>query len=145
MTRSQRGIAGEAAVVSAFTRLGVPVFLPFGDGCAADLVADIGEHPWRIQVKSSAQDHGGAVTFDLRRGAQPKHRPSRRYAPEEADWFALYAPTRDAVMLIRCDEVRGRSRIRLRFDAPKRVYPGQRYARDYMIDQVTQTEIWRST
>jgi hypothetical protein len=55
MTATQIGAAGEALVIEEFMRLGVPVYVPVGDGNPCDLIADFGARPQRIQVKASFQ------------------------------------------------------------------------------------------
>ena len=40
MTTKQIGNIGEARVLSEFVRLGIPVYLPFGDNEKADLIAE---------------------------------------------------------------------------------------------------------
>jgi len=40
MNTSNIGNIGQAAVINKFTELGVNVYIPFGDGCVTDLIAE---------------------------------------------------------------------------------------------------------
>jgi len=96
MTAVQIGALGEALVTAEFAKLGVAVYLPIGDGVTADLIAEFGDRPQRIQVKTSAHE-GDKVRFNL------QHRIRGGIAPYEdgsLDWYALVSTHHGRVCLI---------------------------------------------
>jgi hypothetical protein len=92
------GTAGEAAVAAALSELGIPVYFPFGEGALADLIAEFGDRPQRIQVKSSNADTP-TIRFYLGRRNSRQH-GWRLYPPGTLDWFALYARQYHEIVLI---------------------------------------------
>lgn len=99
MTRSEIGNLGESLVVSEFSRLGVPVFRPIGDGCTADLVAEFGGQLHRVQVKTSAKSER-TIAFPL---ARPTSHGWEAYPDGEIDWYAMVSLTHNHIALIRPD------------------------------------------
>ena len=95
MTMTQIGNAGEALVLSEFARCGVPVYLPTGEGGAADLVADFAGGLQRVQVKTTGLD-GVSHTFQL--GCRTRH-GWLSYPAGALDWWALVCLPRRSVVL----------------------------------------------
>ena len=93
---------GEAKVLTKFVELGIPVFIPFGDGSVVDLIADFNGKLNRIQVKSTAIEEDGCLTFSICsttvrvNGELHKH----IYSSSEIDYFALYSSITDKVYLL---------------------------------------------
>jgi hypothetical protein len=104
MSPVQRGIEAETEVLRAFVRAGVQVWLPWGEGSAADLLAEIDGRVMRVQVKAGrlredvimfktcSTDHG--------RGAQP-------YAGR-ADVIAVHCRDLDTVHVVPVEELGAR-------------------------------------
>ena len=46
------GDIGESAIIAEFLYFGIPVYLPFGDNNAADLIADFNGKLQKVQVKN---------------------------------------------------------------------------------------------
>ena len=96
------GNLGEAKVLTKFVELGIPVFIPFGDGSTADLIADFNGKLNRIQIKSTAIEDNGCLTFSIcstttrSNGEVHKH----IYSSNEIDYFALYSSITDKVYLL---------------------------------------------
>ena len=121
MTTKQIGNIGEAKVLSEFVRLGVPVYLPFGDNEKADLIAEFDGKLNRIQVKTSQKCVDDKMRFSLVSSTVHRQNGVKHiYTDNEIDYFAFYNIERDKVYLVSINEK----------DLPKnevtiRVYPPQ--------------------
>ena len=101
MTTKQIGNIGEAKVLSEFVRLGIPVYLPFGDNEKADLIAEFNGKLNKIQVKSSQKIIEDKVRFSLVSSTIHRQNGVKHiYTENEIDYFALYNLERDKVYLI---------------------------------------------
>ncbi len=107
MTESRLGAAGEAAVINALTSVGIPCYLPFGEGNTADLIAEIGGKPLKLQVKSCG-NATATVTFRLAKRRRLGWRPYT-----DVDYFALYASHYKKVLLVPWQK--GQTSINVRF------------------------------
>lgn len=142
MTTKQIGNIGEAKVLSEFVRLGVPVYLPFGDNEKADLIADFNGKLNRIQVKTSQKiidsDKVGfsLVSSTVHRQNGVKH----IYTEDEIDYFAFYNLERDRVYLISIkEEGLPKNEVTIRFCLPKTKNQFKTFLEeDYLIDKVIQ-------
>ena len=86
------GNMSEAFVLTAYTDAGFFVSVPFGNGCAYDLVVDTGRRLYKIQVKTG-WSHQGCLNFKgQRRIRESGHNGMRRYQVGEVDFFAVYYP-----------------------------------------------------
>jgi PD-(D/E)XK endonuclease len=126
-----RGNAAEAAVVNALVHAAVHVFVPFGDGCPYDLLADTGDERIRIQVKC-ARVRKDCVVFN---SCTTDHGRGRANYCGRADAFAIYVPELARVYIVPvedCGNFQGRLRL-----APTRnnQRKGVRYAEDYAIER----------
>lgn len=100
MTALQIGAAGEAFAASEFSRAGCQVYVPLGDGSAADLVVDFGGRLHRIQVKTSSIE-SNRIEFKTRRKFIPHG--SCAYEAGDIDWYALVSLYHRRVSLIAFD------------------------------------------
>lgn len=124
------GNIGEAMALTAFVRLGIPVYRPFGDAESADLVVDMNGLK-KVQVKASSKvgRAGVSVLFQVMHcGAD------RSYSTRDADYFALVDLIHDKVFLVK-NEGNNKS-INITFDQDARMTKLTRRAEDYLIDKV---------
>ena len=116
-------------------RLGVPVYIPWGDSETADLIADFGGGLQRIQCKTSRNWHDGTLIFRLRHGSRRRCREST-YGMDEVDYFALCDPASGGVYLLPHAVAIG-TNITLTMDDSKPDTRGKRhYASDYLLEDV---------
>jgi hypothetical protein len=134
MSTIEVGNVSESIVLAAYVRAGFLVAVPFGNGCAYDLVVDIGTRLLKIQVKTGWQDKGCLRYKGRRRIKDSKQDCMRRYRKGEVDFFAIYFPPSDSIYVLPLDAVSG--------DGCLRLYPvlnGQqkliRWAADYAWDK----------
>jgi len=97
MTAIQIGDVGVARVLIEFARAGINVYVPVTEGTTADLIADFGGRPQRVQVKTT-EIGGDSVSFHLT--SRTASRGRRAYTAVEVDWYALVSLAHDSVLLI---------------------------------------------
>lgn len=139
MTTKQIGNIGEARVLSEFVRLGIPVYLPFGDNEKADLIAEFNGKLNKIQVKSSQKIIEDKVRFSLVSSTMHRQNGVKHiYTENEIDYFALYNLERDKVYLISINEEGlPKSEVTIRFNPPKNKNQFKTFLEeDYLIERV---------
>ena len=104
MTTSQLGNIGEARVLSEFVKLGVPCYIPYGDGNTADLIAQFNNKLNRIQIKTTTSlNKAGAMEWKVTR-QEGYHGNRVQYNVNDIDYFAFYCLETDIVCLVPFDE-----------------------------------------
>ena len=134
MNSSQLGNIGEARVLSEFVKLGVPCYLPYGDGNTADLIAEFNGKLNRIQIKTTTSlNKAGAMEWKVTR-QEGYHGNRVQYNANDIDCFAFYCLETDMVCLVPFDENFPTSTLSIRLDN----YSGNRlstmrFAKDFQI------------
>ena len=134
MNSSQLGNIGEARVLSEFVKLGVPCYLPYGDGNTADLIAEFNGKLNRIQIKTTTSlTKAGAMEWKVTR-QEGYHGNRVQYNTNDIDYFAFYCLETDMVCLVPFDENFPTSTLSIRLDN----YSGNRlstmrFAKDFQI------------
>ena len=119
MNSKDIGNIGEARVIYKFVEMGIPVFTPFGDNEACDLIADFKKRLNRIQVKTSEKISKGVVKFELSKtGIRSGKTYSSFYKENEVDYFACYNIEADSLSLIPF-YLSPRTQISIRIEPPK--------------------------
>lgn len=139
MTTKQIGNIGEAKVLSEFVRLGIPVYLPFGDNEKADLIAEFNGKLNKIQVKSSQKIIEDKVRFSLVSSTTHRQNGVKHiYTENEIDYFAFYNLERDKVYLISINEEGlPKNEVTIRFNPPKNKNQFKTFLEeDYLIEKV---------
>ena len=135
MTTSQLGNIGEARVLSEFVKLGIPCYIPYGDGNTADLIAQFNNKLNRIQVKTTASlNKAGAMEWKVTR-QEGYHGNRVQYNVNDIDYFAFYCLETDIVCLVPFDENFPTNSLSIRLDN----YTGKRlstmrFAEDYKVE-----------
>ena len=140
MNTSQIGNIGEARVLAEFIRYNIPCYIPYGDGCMCDLIAEFNDKLNKIQVKTTiAPDKTNAMVWKLTR-QNGYHGKEIQYPLSQIDFFALYCITTDIVCLIPYNEEFPKSTISIRVDREqlKINNPNIRYASDYQISNIVE-------
>lgn len=134
MNSSQLGNIGEARVLSEFVKLGIPCYLPYGDGSTTDLIAQFNNKLNRIQIKTTASlNKAGAMEWKVTR-QEGYHGSRAQYKVEDIDYFAFYCLETDIVCLVPFDENFPTATLSIRLDN----YSGNRlstmrFAKDFQI------------
>jgi len=92
------GDISEAQVITAFTKLGYQVLLPFGENHRYDLVVDDGKNLLRIQVKTG-RVRGGVIKYNCSSTHAHRGETSRPYFGE-IDYLAVYCPQTEKVYIL---------------------------------------------
>ena len=134
-TTKRLGIIGEIATIKKFVDRSIPVYLPYGDTEAADVIADFDGKLQRIQVKStcSAPDDNSFVNFTIYNSGYRIENGrvigvKKPYTKEEVDYFSLYDYNSDRVFLLKNNE--DRTSIAIRYTGCN----GERYSTSHMAD-----------
>lgn len=134
MNASQLGNIGEVRVLSEFIKLGVPCYLPYGDGNKCDLIADFNGKLNKIQIKTTEKlNTNGAMEWKVTR-QEGFHGNRIQYNKEDIDYFAFYCIETDIVCLVPFDENFPSTILSIRMDN----YTGNRlktmrFVKDYQI------------
>ena len=134
MNTSQLSNIGEAKVLSEFTKLNIPCYLPYGDGNTIDLIAQFNNKLNRIQIKTTEHlNRVGAMEWSVTR-QNGYHGSRTQYNVQDIDYFAFYCLETDIVCLVPFDEKFPTTCLTIRLDD----YDGQRtsvmrFAKDFQI------------
>jgi len=117
---SEKGAIAEAAVAFAAARCGVVVLRPLAEGRRYDLVFDIAQGLYRVQVKWGRLRDDRIVT----QTATSRFTPSTGYVRStyttgEVDLMAIYCADLDACYLVPVSDVEGLSQVYLRLHPAK--------------------------
>lgn len=113
MSTIEIGNLSESIILTAYIREGFQVTVPFGNGCAYDLIVDAGVRLFKIQVKTGWQDKG-CIRYKGRRRIKDANRNCMRgYRKEEVDFFAIYFPPHKSIYVLPACEVNGDGTMRL--------------------------------
>ena len=134
LNTSQVGNIGEVRVLSEFVKLGIPCYLPYGDGNTCDLIAEFNGKLNRIQIKTTQSlNKAGAMEWKVTRQAG-YHGNRVQYSSEDIDYFAFYCVETDIVCLVPFDSSFPSSTLSIRLDDYKgNKLPSMRFAKDYQI------------
>src|SRR5262245_44974607 len=94
-----KGNVSESAALNAFSKAGIIVSVPFGNGAPYDLIVDTGKRLLKVQVKTGRL-RDGCVLFAAQR-LNGHHGTKRyRYDEGEMDLFAVYCTGKETVYLV---------------------------------------------
>ena len=135
----------------AATKLGIPVLKPVAEHGRFDMGFEIGDHIYRVQVKTARLARKGTVLIICLHTSRttPNGYVRARYLPDEIDLVAAYAPELERCYLLEAPLIVDRNAIQLRLEPPLN---GQRaginLASDYEFDgavaQLARAPEWHS-
>ena len=134
MNTKTKGELSEAAVLFAFIKRGVLVATPHGDNQRYDLIAEIGNKLFRIQIKTARRGSSpGSIYFSTRsvgyRGKQ------KRYTANEVDLFAAYDPATETTYVVPIAEAATSAGFTLRTSpSANGQTKGMHFATEYTLD-----------
>lgn len=118
---SNIGNVGQAYVIAKFIELGIPVYLPMGEGYPTDLIADFNGKLNKIQIKTTESLHDGDyMTWKLTH-QEGYHGNRIKYSNQEVDYFALYCIETKILCLVPFEQAQTNT-ISIRLDS----YQGKR-------------------
>ena len=112
------GNVGESVAISEFVKMGVDVFIPFGQNTPVDILVLIDDEILKIQVKTTQKVKNGKMSFDLCRtnGFTGKSIP---YSKNEVDYIFLYCIENDYKGIVPFSEVDGKVEFTVRVEKTK--------------------------
>lgn len=137
----QIGDIGEAHAIYEFTKLGIPVSKPVNNGMVYDLIIDVDNRLYKVQVKttSSLIKSTYNMTFDLTKLDVRSNRNTHySYSSEEVDFFYLYCIEEDVGMLLPVKDAPKKtvSFRQLKYAPANGQRKGIRFAEDYTVQQI---------
>ena len=135
MNSSQIGNIGEVKVLSKFVELGVPVYLPYGDGYEVDMIAVFNNKTNRIQIKTTEKVHSNGV-MKWKMTKQDGYHGSRiKYNEGVIDYFALYCIEADVLCLVPFEDARV-DLISIRLDSYEGIRSSaMRFVKDFQFEK----------
>lgn len=130
------GNIGEVTAICEFTKLGIPVYLPFGDDERTDLIAEFNGKLNKIQVKTSRKTHDGYVIFNLASSYAHRGRPKREYTKDDVDYFFCYNIERDTSYLFETPDPSVTSIVIRYGKTNNNQKNGINYEKDFLFDKV---------
>jgi len=125
------GDISEAQVITAFTKLGYDVLLPFGENHRYDLVVDDGANLFRIQVKTG-RVRDGVIKYNCSSSHAHRGGTARPYFGQ-IDYLAVYCPETEKVYILPEKELTATS-AHLRLSPPRNnMVKSIRWARDFEL------------
>jgi hypothetical protein len=100
MSTNDVGNRSESVVLAAYIEAGFSVSVPFGNGCAYDLVVDTGSRLLKVQVKTGWQRQGCLTFKGRRRVRDSRYDGMRRYKEGEVDFFAVHFPPAASIYVV---------------------------------------------
>lgn len=133
--RKYVGSAGERYAEGKFLEYGCPVFASLGDINPYDIVVELNNKLYKIQIKTSNKANNEKIVFNLRAETyKDKKYIKRSYSNKEIDYFALVnLKTKDVLLLDIKDAPQ--SEVSFRFNKAKNGQElGIRYYKDYLFE-----------
>ena len=136
MNTSQVGNIGEAKVLCKFVEMGIPVYLPYGDGEEIDMLAIFNKKINRIQVKTTRNVHNnGLIRWKLTK-QEMYHGNNVKYNIDAIDYFALYCIEADVLCLFPIKEAHlGEISMRLNTYSGKKLST-MHFVEDYSFEKI---------
>ena len=117
LSNNQKGAVAEAAIEFAALKAGIAVYKPLSGHSRADLIFELGDELWRVQVKWGQLSVEREVVTARLSGARCSPRAgylSTPYREDEVDLFAIYCGDLDRSFLVPIDLASRRHMIQLR-------------------------------
>lgn len=129
------GNIGQAKVFSKFVELGIPVYLPFGEGYVIDLIADFNGKLNKIQIKTTEKLHDSSYMKWRITHQDGYHGSRKKYTSDEVDYFALYCIESDIMCLVPLEEAKTLE-VKIRLDLFEGVrQKNMKFVSDYKFEK----------
>ena len=136
MNTSQIGNIGEAKALCKFVELGVPVYIPFGDGYEIDMIAIFNGKANRIQIKTTELVHNDSLMHWRTTKQDGYHGSKTKYDNNSVDYFVFYCIESDTLCLIPFEDIQSET-ISIRLDSYSGVrLSTMRFANDYRFEKI---------
>ena len=132
----EKGDLSEARALFEFQKLGIPVSIPWGDNLRYDLVIEVDNHLYKVQIKTANEIHNGAIKCYTR--SSKNHTTNKKYDiyENDADYFVFYNHDMDKIALVPVEEVGKQKSFSLRIRKPSNNQSNVRYFDDYSFEKI---------
>lgn len=147
MLKYELGNSSEGIVLSAYVNAGFVVCIPFGTGACYDLVVDVGQRLFKIQIKT-AWLKNGCVRYKSQRRQPGAGLTRRPYKNGEVDFFAAYCPATQSIYVVPAENHGCEGRLRLnpvKNGQSKLVKWAADYAWEQHIEELRKKYAWQGS
>lgn len=132
----EKGDLSEARALFEFQKLGIPVLIPWGDNLRYDMVIELHNQLYKVQVKTANEIINGAVRCYAR--SSKNHTTNKRYDTyvNDTDYFVFYNQEMDKLALVPIQEIEERKTFSLRLEKPANNQGNVRYFDDYSFEKI---------
>ena len=136
MQTKAKGDISEAKALFEFQKRNIPVLLPWGDKERYDMVIELSNHFFRVQVKTANEESNGSIKCYTR--SSHDHTTHKRYYKyvNQVDFFVFYNIKRDIIAIVPIEDIGEKSCISLRITSPKNNQGDVKFFSDYSFDKI---------
>ena len=140
MHSKEKGNIGEAIILSEFTKLGIPVSIPFGDNTRYDLIAEFNGKLNKIQIKY-CNDITSTDSIICKCASSTNHTTNKHYTTYEndVDYICAYLNPINKCVIIPIQDIGKQKQINLRLTSPKNNNKDVHYVNEYLFDNFFKT------
>lgn len=142
MQTKVKGDISEAKALFEFQKRNIPVLLPWGDKERYDMVIELDNHFYKVQVKTANEEINGAIHCYTR--SSHNHTTHKNYYKYQGqiDYFVFYNMKYDLIAIVPIQDIGDKATFSLRLETPKNNQKqGVRYFSDYSFDKILGKEI----
>lgn len=136
MQTKAKGDISEAKALFEFQKRNIPVLLPWGDKERYDMVIELSNHFFRVQVKTANEEKNGSIICYTR--SSHDHTTHKRYYKyvNQVDFFVFYNIQRDIIAIVPIKDIGEKACISLRIAPPKNNQGDVKFFSDYSFDKI---------
>ena len=132
----EKGDVSEARALFEFQRLGIPVSLPWGDNLRYDMVIEVDNSLYKVQIKTANEIVNGSIRCYTR--SSKNHTTNKKYDiyDGDTDYFVFYNQEMDKLAIVPIEEIGKKKSIALRINKPLNNQSNVRYFDDYSFENI---------
>jgi hypothetical protein len=137
MNSKNKGDISEAKTLFEFQKKGIPVLIPWGDNLRYDMVIELNNNFYRVQVKTANEIKSGSIICYTRSSDNHccKVKGLRDYQGQ-VDYFVFYNQVFDKIAIVPIEEIGNKKSFSLRIEPPANNQDNVRYFDDYSFEKI---------
>ena len=136
MNSKTKGDISESKALFEFQKRGIPVLIPWGDNLRYDMVIELNNNFYRVQVKTANEINNGSIKCYTRSSANHTTNKNLATYENDVDYFVFYNQDLDKIALVPIEDIGLKKSISLRIDSPKNSQNNVKYFDDYSFDKI---------
>ncbi len=136
MNSKDKGDLSEAKALFEFQKHHIPVLIPWGDNLRYDMVIELNNSFYRVQVKTANEIKNGAVKCYARSSTNHTTNKHLQSYVNDVDFFVFYNQNLDKIALVPIKDIGDKKNISLRIEPPKNHQKNLKYFDDYSFDKI---------